>query len=376
MFIYLSDLMERGVIDNTVRGLVDLRLWCGQDNEPLHFIIQGNCNHDIAGCRVSFENKAYRSADTTREWRLMEDLCSHTKSFTAGEMTFSHRAYENDNRKALSNRIYLEFFADEARRILIELNEFDFDISLPQWEMSREEANVEALMGMDSMRAHVDFCSQSYRGSSWLMNEPRFPRIAWDDTLNRAEARAAIYPTVREKYNGQEDAVLSEAYVMGLPDLMGELADEDESTQPSLDAEERYGRDLVLMDFIELENREAIKEAMEHELFRNTSQLTGYLQENLQRLLEKGGNEAYQAERLMRRYSCVVSNILATIIYVQEEEEQGQAEIVAGRVSHIKMRLQQLCDKFIALMPAEDDIHDETESVIHGLDDFLEQTQK
>ena len=58
MLAAITPLIARGVIDNTLQDLIDLRLWCTDGAEPLHLRMRGNCLRDLAGCRLEFTHTA------------------------------------------------------------------------------------------------------------------------------------------------------------------------------------------------------------------------------------------------------------------------------------------------------------------------------
>ena len=201
MLAIITPLITHGVIDNTTRGVTHLTLWGVDEGEPVDFILEGNCLRDIAGCRVSFTNKqcTQRQAE---EHPVLARMRSHAKgTVRAGDITLSRRVPEQDNRRALCNQLSIEIFVQRDTRILIESTDFRYDISLPQWEMSWQEANTQAFLNMEALRDHVAYNVARFKGPALqLIQEEKLPSCSWDMRLNRAEAYMAIHPTIRSKY--------------------------------------------------------------------------------------------------------------------------------------------------------------------------------
>ena len=92
MFAIISPLILRGVIDNTLEDLIDLRLWCADGEEPIHYRLRGNCLRDIAGCRVEFDNKGETRTDPPdRERTVLSLLREAASDVVAGDITLSLR---------------------------------------------------------------------------------------------------------------------------------------------------------------------------------------------------------------------------------------------------------------------------------------------
>lgn len=314
MLASLAPLISRGVIDNTSRDITHLHLWGVDKGEPMEFVIQGNCLPDIAGCRVTFENHA--CIHTRREehpvLHRMRELCG--KETLAGDMTLSRRVPEQDNRRALQNLLSLEFFPGTKLRILIESLDYSFDISLPQWEMSDAEATAQRFLNRENMRAHVAVNIAQFCGPGMVdIRNGKYPWSTWDETLNRAEAGMAIFPTVREKYRFDPDRRTAEAYVMGRDDLLGDLATEDEAHLPPDTSGEK---NWEVVDFLRPEEAQKVREAMQLPLFTETSRVTMLIQKQLMR---NGQPQGEEAERFVNTYAAAVSHILAALLSTYKE---------------------------------------------------------
>ncbi len=339
MLIHLSNIIQSGVIDNTVRGLVDLRLWYQMDKEPLRFSIAGDCCRDIAGCRVSFSNRVALPSPEG-DWSTLTSLISITDEFVAGDITLSHMSRDHDNKRALSRSISIELFADVRVRLLIDVDYFDFEIGLPRWSMSWEEDNLRALLSRDQLRAHISTNIDIHTRHHLAIDTDDFEICPWDKVLNNTEARASIFRTVRDKYIGENNSLTSTAYILGIPQLLGPWASLDTQLVPS-----RYytgERPQTLFDYLEEEYRKPVQRAMQHPLFHFTSKLTEYLTPALQKIQDSDSTQGELVDTVMQTYARIVSRILASILLLQQSPDKRDKKLrekLIWRINHLQKRL-------------------------------------
>lgn len=335
MLALITPLITRGVIDNTTRGVTHLTLWGIDEGEAIDFIMEGNCLRDIAGCRVRFTNRhpALTQADPHP---VLERLRTHSQgNVQIGDITLSRRVPEQDNRRALSNQLSIEIFVQRDTRVLIETADFDYDISLSQWEMSWQEANSQAFLNMEALRDHVAFNVARFQGAAMaIIHEDKLPSCSWDARLNRAEAYLAIHPTIRAKYRHEINGQMSEAYVMDRTDLLNQMAAEDEAHMPP---EQGTEREWDVLDFVLPDHAKAVKDAMHHQLFQETSRLTALVQKHIM-VRENAGKT--EAENFIKRYAGVVSYILATILLTRQSS--FPVDLASRRVQIIQRLIQEL----------------------------------
>lgn len=366
MLAVISPLIERGVIDNTSRDVIDLRLWCTDGMEPLHYRMQGSCLRDIAGCRVEFTNRATaRPQPGGAELPLLHRLRQQRENVLAGDITLSRRAAEANNRRAVVNQLSLEFFIGDEMRLLVESGDFAFTLSLPAWMMSWEEENVQRLLNRENLRAHVAASVRRYRGPSLGQLGEDMPRCEWDERLNRAEAYMAIYPTLHEKYAFEPDGYLSEAYVMDRVDFLGKEAEADEAHMPPETAP--WGHAWEVLDFIERPWVESVRRAMRHPLFMETSRVTAVVQE---KLLGSGEAPRAEADEFLRRYAGIVSHILSTILLTQQND--CPTSLACARV-HVLCKRLRLLPSLCRKMPVScrTPLMEATLSLLNQLEEFI-----
>ena len=336
MLALITPLITRGVIDNTTKGVTHLTLWGVDGGEPIDFVLEGNCLRDIAGCRVSFNNRHTAQSQTSEHPVLAKLRAGSQGLVQAGDITLSHRVPEQDNRRALSNQLSIELFVQRDARLLIETADFDYDISLPQWQMSWQEANAQAFMNMEALRDHVACNVAQFQGAAMmLIQSEKLPSCSWDTRLNRAEAYMAIHPTIRAKYRYEQGGQMSEAYVMDRTDLLNQMAAEDEAHMPP---EPENNRAWDVLDFVPAEHAKAVKAAMRHSLFQETSRLTALVQKRM--MVRENAGKA-EAEEFVKHYAGIVSYILATILLTLQSS--FPVDLASRRVQIIHRHLNRLC---------------------------------
>lgn len=337
MLALITPLITRGVIDNTSRGVVHLTLWGIDGGEAIDFILEGNCLRDIAGCRVEFTNRHPAQPQGTEEHPVLAKLRNRSQGpVQAGDITLSRRVPEQDNRRALGNLLSIELFVQRETRLLIETNDFDYTLSLPQWQMSWQEANAQAFMNMEALRDHVACNVAQFKGAAMLLiQKEKLPSCSWDARLNRAEAYMAIHPTIRAKYRYEAGGQMSEAYVMDRNDLLNQMAAEDEAHMPP---EPENNRDWDVLDFVTTEHAKAVKSAMRHPLFLETSRLTALVQKHM---MVQENAERVEAQEFVKQYAGLVSYILATILLTRQSS--FPVDLASRRVQIIHNHLSNLC---------------------------------
>lgn len=346
MLAHIAPLISGGVIDNTSRNLIELTLYCTDGGEPIELVMDGNCLSDIAGCRVSFTNRTCVT-HLQGEHEVLRRLRNAPRSIVAGDITLSRREPEQDNRHALTNLLSIEFFVDRRLRIVVETGNFTYDLSLPQWDITWEEANAQQFLNMDALRAHVQDAIESFCGPSMAaIRHTNFPACRWDSLLNRAEAAMAIYPTIRAKYRYVANGHLSLAYVMGRHDLLAQNAAEDEAHMPP-DFEEQ-NREWDVVDFFCPEHAQEVRRAMAHPLFQETSRLTGIIQQHL--LPPQARTLKPETESFLNNYAGIVAQTLATILLTRES--QFSLELANKRLQILSERIGQLASQPIPLPEA------------------------
>lgn len=337
MLALFSPLVTHGLIDNTAPGLIDLTLGIVDAKAPVHLRLKGNCRHDIAGCRLSFQNPAAVTRTPVPE--LIQLLRESPHGCTAGDITFSRRVPEPDNRAALGNWLYIEFFVGAENRVLLEFPAPPFELSLPERPVSEEEDAVQHMLNLEAMRAHVRANVQSYRGPTVSTLTPDMPDCRWDYILNRAEAYMAIFPSIHTKYGPEPGGYLSAAFVTDREEFLDKMANEDEAHMPPADSV--INNNWEVADFMRPEQADALFRAMHHRLFREASHMTAIVQN---KILNGPAylRDSSESTDFINTYAGIVSHILSTLLLMEDESE---IKTTGCRLSALIRRSNALTDK-------------------------------
>jgi hypothetical protein len=140
----LNQMVVRGVLDNREKGKVTGALWLTGHESPVRLELEGNCEDDLAGCLVEFNNR------TPRPDPSIGKFCDQVG--TVGNITASRkvRAIPPDvrveeltrefvERAGWSNSLYLEWFSDINGRVVVELLDPEIRISEPVWAFTTDE---------------------------------------------------------------------------------------------------------------------------------------------------------------------------------------------------------------------------------------------
>ncbi|MBQ2379987.1 MAG: hypothetical protein II295_06305 [Akkermansia sp.] len=368
MLAVISPLIARGVIDNTLQELIDLRLWFTDGSEPLHLRMKGNCLRDIAGCRLEFTNLAAGSPPAQMP-SLVCDLreIAGTARFQTGDITYSRRVLEKDNRCGVGNILYIEFFVNDTLRILMEFSAVSYTLSLPQWEQSWEGDNLQTMLNMEALRAHVQANVKIYRGPAMSGLGEDMPPCDWDYRLNRAEACMAIYPSIHEKYGPLPGGYLSAAFVMNRTEFLGKEAAEEEANMPP--DPETTNRDWDVVDFMYPYERD-VRQAMHHPLFEEASHMTAIVQEQI---MHKNGHKLRNSKEgaaFLSLYAGIVSHLLSTILLTSQE--RYPTDLASQRMEALCKRLSTLAQMLDTLPPdSRPVLQDAAESLMKNMRLFI-----
>lgn len=362
MQIDLSACVTHGIIDNSTRDVVQLSLWLKGESDPLNLTLRGNTSQDLAGCVVKFRFLS-DSEEPDEEMKFLLNILEQSMDFYPGEMTFS-RSVLSDVNDRIKKVIYLEFFADHHLRLSITRAQFSFDVSLPEWMMSWEEANAEELVHRESLRQHIDFVTQKYRETFFLSESAGFPRCEWDEKLNFVESRAFVYPMIKEKYSSCINNMASMAYVLDLPEFLAKQAKCQDSQHPI--TFEEMGRDFNLRDFLKREDYKLVEGAMNHPLFMTAAPLTQLLCEDLRQGFYELDIDMRGADAIIANYSSIISGILATILLMRNPKGTSFSNIVT-RLTCIRAKI----EEFMSSVPDKIAARDKLMKAAHDLSSII-----
>lgn len=242
----LDEVIEHGIIDNTVEGTTTGKIWLAGREEPLILSLNGDCWRDLAGTVLEFENPSPRAcpeseAFDTDQTGIVGDITASRKAripeISEAEIIECHRQ-DQEIPCRWRNLFYMEWFSESNGRVLVEAVGYELKISEQKWHMDEDLEEAQKLANMNTMR---DFMAQIIRRnetSSTLKRKAK-PRKAaaelnefeWEERLKESDRLSDAYQEVLEKYIDDPDAERIEAFVMGWDGLLGAMADREESAE-------------------------------------------------------------------------------------------------------------------------------------------------
>ena len=246
MAFRIHESVERGEIDNRVKGRVRGKIWVKGCAGPVVLDLKGNAHPDLAGCRLTFRNP------------LPAVPLSHAEDLRAGQrgvigdLTASRKVRvptvpiqeflnwpkaKGPRPTRWANGLYLEWFSEANGRVVIESTDYELKISEPEWRLTpQEEAEraEQAAAGMDEfMRRLTEAIDEQKRGQ-------KDPEAEWDEHdyekfLKEADARTDKYLELLDKYGDSEEADEKIAREMGWP---------GESTPAEIEEEKEFIEEL------------------------------------------------------------------------------------------------------------------------------------
>lgn len=209
----LHENVVRGEIDNRLRGRVTGCLWLDGVAECLRLDLKGDCQPDLAGCFLRFENPQPRPLTTPPP--------ALRQNGEAGEITAARkvRVFDLPTEEAyaimkqggtppehLASAFYLEWSSPLSGQLIIESTDYRLEISEPAWRFSAEE-----LKEMENHRAAA--------GSAGEIDLPA-DETQWDEFrseqfLRESDARTERYGALLKKYADHPDAERIIAREMG-----------------------------------------------------------------------------------------------------------------------------------------------------------------
>jgi hypothetical protein len=246
MAFRIHDSVERGEIDNRIKGTVRGRIWINGFPEPLSLELKGNAHPDLAGCLLTFQNPLKALPLSPAE------ALNPVQRGSVGDLTASRKVRvpalpmeqfldwpkEKGRPPARwANCLYLEWFSQANGRVVIESADYDLTISEPEWRLTpaeEDERARQAATGMDNFtRKLTDAIDAQKRGQ-------KDPDVEWDEHdyekfLKESDARTTKYMELLDKYGDSAEAEEKIAREMG---WLGE------STPQEAEAEVRHMEEL------------------------------------------------------------------------------------------------------------------------------------
>jgi len=240
----IEPFVERGELDNRVRGRVTGRLWLTGVPDPIRLDLTGNPHGDLAGRLLRFA----RTNPGTPGASL-----APVQQGDAGDLTASRKCRVLDvpveealrmSRSGLrppehlANVLYLEWFSAANGRVVIEATDFELTVSEPSWELGPDDASALLRNASEAFDRYIARLSQQLREA-----EHRGPESLeeWDEfdferALRESDARADKFRELLEKLGNAPDAEEQIAREMGWTWLLEarRQAEEESEAVPEL----------------------------------------------------------------------------------------------------------------------------------------------
>jgi hypothetical protein len=239
MAFRIHDSVERGEIDNRVKGIVRGKIWVKGSPQPIFLELKGNAHADLAGCRLTFTNPL-PPAPLSRT----EDLNSLQRG-SIGDLTASRKVrvpavplaeFLNWPKKRgrpptrWANCLYLEWFSEANGRVVIESADYELKISEAEWRLTAAE---EAERAQQAAAGLAEFMGRLTEAIEAQKRGQKDPEAEWDEHdfekfLKESDARTTKYMELLDKYGDSDEAEETIAKEMGwLCELTPEEAGEE-----------------------------------------------------------------------------------------------------------------------------------------------------
>lgn len=157
----IHDSVERGEIDNRIKGIVRGKVWVKGCAQPIVLELRGNAHPDLAGCLLTFTNRQNpipvhhaEHFNPVQRGSIGDLTASRKVRVPAVPMEeFLHWPKEKGRPPTCwANCLYLEWFSEANGRVVIESTDYELKISEPEWRLTPEEdaeRAKQAAAGMD-----------------------------------------------------------------------------------------------------------------------------------------------------------------------------------------------------------------------------------
>ncbi len=222
----IQEYILRGEIDNRTRGRVTGRIWLAGIAEPLVLDLAGNCQPDLAGCVLTFENPSPLPLSTRPP--------AAQQRGTTGEISAARkvRVYDIPLEEAytmckrgevppehMANALSIEWYSEVSGQVLIESTDYRLQVSEPTWRFTAEEiAERRRRIGEEDSDAFItevraddddnDDGESAEEGEEW-------DEFRCEQMLRESDMLSEKYGRLMEKYADHPDQERLIAHEMG-----------------------------------------------------------------------------------------------------------------------------------------------------------------
>ena len=259
----LHEHVRRGEIDNRTRERVAGRIWLAGAEEPLVLELFGDCDPDLAGCLLRFENPQPVAMTT-------KPPASRQRG-TAGDITAARkvRVFDIPFEEAyamikaggtppehMANALHLEWHSDLSGRVLIESTDYRLEVSEPAWRFTAEEVAERAHRAAEE--SNNAFAIEIRADGT----EEEWDEFRCEELLRESDSRSDKYRRLLEKYLDHPDGERIIAHEMGW-DWIEKALDEKKTTTPAHEADEPTETGDFVSSEIELPAPEPSREGID-----------------------------------------------------------------------------------------------------------------
>ncbi len=230
MAFRIGSAVERGEVDNRVRGQVVGKIWLRGRDTPLSLELKGDCLRDLAGCLLRFENPQAELDESLVS--LAGEQCGEVGDITASKkvrvlLVDASTAYEMKKRgekvpERRSNALYLEWFSCHNGRVVIESADYHLDVSVPEWrmtedeELNRCEENSKAMRRfLSNLTERLDRARRESCEACEAAHDRPLDEFGWEKVLRNSDAVTDKYLELMDKHGESPEAEDKIAREMG-----------------------------------------------------------------------------------------------------------------------------------------------------------------
>jgi hypothetical protein len=230
----LHDHVLRGELDNRTRGRITGRIWLEGVEKPLVLDLLGDCEPDLAGCLLRFENPqpvALTTRPPAPRQRGKAGNITAARKVRVFDIPFEE-AYAmlkagGTPPEHMANSLYLEWYSALSGRFVIESAEYHLEVSEPAWRFTAEELIERQRVA--SEESSDPFAIEIREDGT----EEEWDEFRCEELLRESDARGEKYRGLLEKYMDHPDREQIIAHEMGwtwLEKALEEKPDTDEAT--------------------------------------------------------------------------------------------------------------------------------------------------
>ncbi|MEP6956821.1 MAG: hypothetical protein ABI883_08335 [Chthoniobacterales bacterium] len=239
----LHEHVLRGEIDNQVRGRVTGRIWLAGIDEPLVLDLTGDCEPDIAGSLLRFENHnplPFTTAPPALRQRGEVGFLSAARKVRVVDVPVEEAlAMERRGEtppEHMANALYLEWYSPRSGRVVIESSDYRLQVSPPAWSFAPEEieARAQAAAAAESPPFPLEVDAEG-EGEVW-------DEFRCEQLLREGDSKTDRFRKLLERYHDHPDCERIVAREMGW-DWVGEALDEQAAASDQSESEEEETAD-------------------------------------------------------------------------------------------------------------------------------------